>query len=197
MGVLIILAIVVRVRLKSFKDIPSGFQNVIEVMVETMANLVKSTTGGNLDFLGGYFFSIFAFILVSNYSGLVGLRPPTSDLATTIPIALTTFILIHVLGIRAQKGKYFKEYLFPHPVFLPINIIGELARPVSLSFRLFGNILGGVIIINFMYDMMPRALQFIVPNIAHAWFDMFAGALQAFVFTVLSMTFINLKMTSD
>ena len=194
---LIIFALVVRIRSKSFKDIPSGFQNLLEYAVEAMDNLVHSTVGDKLDFLGGYFFCIFAFILTSNYSGLVGLRPPTSDLATTLPLALSTFVIIHALGINMQKGKYFKQYLSPNPIFLPMNIIGEISKPISLGFRLFGNMLGGVIIIQFVYTLLPIFLRFVLPDILHIYFDLFAGTLQAFVFTVLSLTFIHMKTAPD
>jgi F-type H+-transporting ATPase subunit a len=193
MAVLILVAVVVRIKAKHFKDVPSGFQNIIEIAVESMDNLVKDTVGEKLDFLSGYFFCVFAFILVSNFSGLVGLRPPTSDLATTLPLALSTFVLIHVLGVCLQKGGYFKSYLSPHPVFLPMNIIGEISKPISLSFRLFGNILAGVIVMEFVYSMLPWFLRFVLPDVTHIYFDLFAGTLQAFVFTVLSMTFINIK----
>ena len=189
---LIGLAFLVRAKLKSFEEIPSGFQNAIETAVEAIANLVKNTMGGKMEFLGGYFFSVFAFIIVSNYSGLLGLRPPTSDIATTLPLALGTFFLIHVTGIRVQKDRYFKEYLKPIFIFAPLNVIGELSRPVSLSFRLFGNILGGVILMQIIYSL-PILITIAIPSALHAWFDLFVGALQAFVFTVLSLTFISLK----
>lgn len=193
MAVLIVLAVVVRVRLKSFKSVPRGFQNVIETLVETMYNFAKNTMGDALESYGGYFFSIFAFILLSNYSALIGLRPPTSDLATTAALALATFVLIHFTGIRMKRGKYFKEYFEPNPIFFPINLVGELSKPISLAFRLFGNLLGGVIIMGLVYQMLPLALRFVLPDILHAYFDVFVGALQAFIFTVLSMTFISQK----
>lgn len=197
MGALILLAVIVRIRLRWFKDVPSGFQNVIEIAVESMRNLAKSTMGSTLEGLGGYFFSIFAFVLVSNYSGLVGLRPPTADLATTLPLALSSFLLIHGIGIFMQKGNYFKSYLSPSPILLPINIIGELAKPISLAFRLFGNILGGVIILELLYTMPPLLFRFVVPDIGHIYFDLFAGAIQAFIFTMLSMTFIQQKALTE
>jgi len=197
MLILIILAIVVRIKLNFFKDKPSGLQNIIEIAIESIDNLVKSTMGEKLEFLSGYFFSIFAFILFANYIGLVGLRPPTTDLAVTLPLALSTFILIHCLGIAMQKGGYFKDYLRPNPVFLPLNIIGEFAKPLSLSFRLFGNMFGGFIIVQLVYSMLPFFLRFILPDIVHVYFDIFAGALQAFVFTMLSMSFIKLKAIND
>lgn len=193
MAVLIVLAVVVRVRLKGFKSVPRGFQNAVEAMVETMANFTRNTMGDPLENYGGYFFSIFAFILLSNYSALVGMRPPTADLATTAALALASFVLIHATGIRMKKGRYFKEYFEPNPIFFPINLVGELSKPISLAFRLFGNLLGGVIIMGLVYQMLPLVLRFVLPDILHAYFDVFVGALQAYIFTILSMTFISQK----
>jgi F-type H+-transporting ATPase subunit a len=197
MGILIAFAVIVRIRLASFKNVPRGFQNVVEAMVDMMAGFAKSTMGEKLEGLGGYFFSIFAFIILSNYSGLFGLRPPTADLATTAALALSTFVLIHGMGIYMQKGRYFKDYLSPSPIFLVLNVVGEISKPVSLAFRLFGNVLGGVIIMGLIYQMLPLVLRFVLPDILHAYFDIFVGALQAFIFTVLSMTFITQKAVPD
>jgi len=197
MAVLIGFAVFVRVKLKSFKDVPTGFQSLVETAVDMMTNLVRSVLGDKLKILGGYFFAIFAFILVSNYVGIVGLKPPTSDIATTLPLGLGTFVFIHIAGVRFQKGIYFKAYLKPIFIFLPMNIIAELSRPVSLGFRLFGNILGGVILSVIVYSMLPTVLQFALPGVVHLWFDLFVGALQAFVFTMLSLTFIGLKTETE
>ena len=193
MAVLIVFALIVRLRLPYFKSVPGRFQNVIETLVETMSNFAKSTMGEGAGDFGGYFFAVFAFIIISNYSALIGLRPPTADLSTTAALALSTFALTHITGIRIAKGKYFKEYFSPNFIFFPINLVGEIAKPISLSFRLFGNMLGGVIIIGLVYNMLPVALRFVLPDVLHAYFDVFVGALQAFIFTVLSMTFISQK----
>ena len=193
MAVLTLLAVIVRLRLRKFRGVPKGFQNVIEAMVETMHNFTVSTMGQKLEIFGGYFFSVFAFILLSNYSGLLGLRPPTSNLATTAALAISTFLMIHISGVIYQRGHYVKSFFSPNPVFFIINFVGELSKPISLAFRLFGNILGGVIIMGLVYQMLPFVLRFVLPNILHAYFDIFAGALQAFIFTVLSMTFIQQK----
>ncbi|MCL2351016.1 MAG: F0F1 ATP synthase subunit A [Firmicutes bacterium] len=192
---LIIFAVVVRVRLRSFVDAPKAksLQNAVEAMVETMSNFARDSLGQELEFLGPYFFGVFAFILVSNLTGLLGFRPPTADLAVTLGLGLSSFFLIHVLAIVRKRGRYFKEYLEPIPVFLPINLIGELALPVSLSFRLFGNLLGGIIIMGLIYGMFPVFLKIGVPAVLHIYFDVFVGCLQAFVFTVLSMTFLHQK----
>lgn len=196
MGVLILIAVIVRIRIHSFKSIPRGFQNVVEAVVEVIENFTRSTMGKETVFFSGYFLSIFAFIILSNYSSLVGLRPPTSDLATTLALALMTFLLIHTSGFKTKRLKYLKSFLEPIPLFLPLNLIGEIAKPVSLAFRLFGNILSGVIIMGLIYTMLPIALRFILPDVLHLYFDVFVGALQAFIFTVLSMTYIA-QATSD
>jgi len=193
MAVLLVIAVVIRLRLSSFKDVPKGLQNGIEALVEIMENFTKSTMGEGYEGYGGFFFGIFAFILLSNYSGLVGLRPPTSDLATTAALAITSFLLIHLTGLRKLKGGYFKSYLSPLPLLLPLNIMGELSKPISLCFRLFGNVLGGFIILSLVYEMLPFALRFVLPDVLHLFFDILVGALQAFIFTVLSMTFIQQK----
>lgn len=193
MGVLIVLAVVVRLRISSFKGVPKGFQNVIETLVELTSNLARDNMGAELDGLGGYFFSIFGFILLSNYSGLFGLRSPTADLATTAALALMTFFMIHAVGLYKRRGKYFKDFLEPIPVLLPINLIGELSKPISLAFRLFGNMLCGVIIMGLIYGMLPIALRILLPDVLHVYFDILVGALQAYIFTVLSMTFVAQK----
>ena len=196
MAALIVAAVFVRIKLKSFKEIPSGFQNIVEAAVETIANLTRTNLGEKFDFLGGYFFSVFFFIIASNYSGLVGLRPPTSDVSTTLALAVTVFILLHFFGIKTRKGQYFKDYLSPFFLFLPMNIVGEFAKPVSLGFRLFGNILGGMIILEIIYSL-PVFIRFAMPSALHAWFDLFSGGLQAFVFTILSMTYLSLQTSTD
>jgi F-type H+-transporting ATPase subunit a len=197
MGMLLILAVIVRLALPRFSAVPRGFQNVVEALVEVMSNFAKSTMGERFEGYGGIYFSIFSFILVSNYSGLVGLRPPTADLATTAALGLITFALIQIGGVREQRGQYLKSFFKPYPIFFPINLVGELSKPVSLAFRLFGNMLGGVIIVGLVYQMLPLALRFLLPDVLHAYFDIFAGALQAFIFTVLSMTFIRQKSVTD
>lgn len=197
MGVLIALAIVVRIKLSKFKEVPSGFQNFVELIVEAFDKFVKDSAGEKLAFLGNWFFTVFAFIMLSNMSGAFGMRPPTADWTMTITFALCTFVLIHTMGARSRKGGYIKSLFepfigkFPNLVFFPLNVIGELARPVSLSFRLFGNILGGMILMSLYYSMVPVFLLFGVPSFLHVYFDLFAGFLQAYIFTILSLSFIS------
>jgi len=198
MSVLIMFAIIVRVKLRAFKEAPSGFQNVVEIMVETFDNFVKTSAGERLRYLGNWYFMVFIFILTSNLSGLVyGMRPPTADWAVTFTFALCTFILIQFAGFRYRGRKYAKSLIEPNPVFLPLNIIGELARPVSLSFRLFGNILAGMILMSMLYSLAPIYLRFFVPSFLHAYFDVVAGVLQTYIFCVLSLSFIGVAAADN
>ncbi len=194
-AVLIALALVVRAKLKSFSDVPtSRFQNTIELIVEAFRNFTIDTMGEQYTSYGFWFFGVITFILFSNLSGLVGLRPPTADIAVTLTLALCTFFIIHFSGITKSKSQYWKDYISPMPFFLPLNLIGEVATPVSLAFRLFGNILSGTIIMSLIYTMMPKILTFGPPAFLHLYFDVFAGVLQSYIFVILSMSFIRQKL---
>ncbi len=200
MAVLMLIAFILRIKMKNYKYKPSGLQNVVEMAIESMDSFVRSAMSEKYAYFGNWFFGVFVLILVSNLSGLLGFRPPTADLCTTAAITLTTFILIHFMGIIKGKGGYFKGYLEPLPVLLPINIISELATPISLSFRLFGNILGGMIIMAMVYmalGNLPSLLKIFnigIPAALHIYFDVFAGCIQTVIFVMLSMTFIKDKI---
>ena len=195
--VLIGAAVVVRLRLRRFEEVPKGIQNAAEAVVELFDNFLVSSAGEGLRLLGGWFFTVFAFLLFANLSGLGGLRPPTADWSMAFALALVTLVLIHAMGIKFRGKKHFKDLLVPHWLFLPINIIGELARPVSLSFRLFGNMLAGVILIGLMYGVTPVFVRFIAPTVLHFYFDIFAGALQAYIFCILSLSFIGVAANTE
>lgn len=195
MAALVVLAVIVRVKLKSFTEVPeSTFQNIVELLVDTFDSFTASTMGEKYRSFSQFYGPMFLFILLSNLSGLVGLRPPTADIATTLALALTTFFMIHGYGVKSKGLGYFKGFLEPMPFLLPLNIVGELATPVSLSFRLFGNILGGTIIMGLYYAMMPWFLTLGLPAVLHLYFDVFAGVLQTLIFVMLSMTFVSSAM---
>lgn len=194
MAVLIGIALVVRITLSKFKDVPTKGQNVIEAMVEAMDNFVTSTMGRENRAYGAWFFGVFTFIILSNFSGLANLRPPTADISTALALSMSTFILIHASGIIKNPKGYGKGYFEPLPFLLPINIIGELSVILSLSIRLFGNILSGFIILGLIYYLIPMWAAIALPAALHFYFDIFAGAVQAFIFTMLSMIFIKNKI---
>jgi len=198
MGVLILFALIVRSKLRKFEEVPGKFQNLVETIIEAFDKFVKDTVGDErLMFLGNWFFAAFFFILFSNLSGLVGMRPPTADWATTFAYALGTFALIQIVGLKFKGKQYLKTFIEPNFVFLPLNLIGELARPISLSFRLFGNVLAGMILITLFYTLVPIVAQFFLPIPLHAFFDIFSGTLQTYIFIALSMTFIAATVATD
>jgi len=190
-------AVFVRLKLRAFKEIPTGFQNAVEAIIETFDGFVRGAVGDKFMYLGNWFFMVFAFVLVSSLSGIVGLRPPTADWATTFALAMATFALIQAMGVAHRKGRYLKSFFEPTFVFFPLNIIGELARPISLSFRLFGNVLAGMIFMSLVYGLLPIYLRFALPAALHAYFDLFSGVLQTYVFCVLSLTFISTASAAD
>lgn len=196
-AILIVFAICVRVALKNFTDRPSGFQNAVELLVEMFQGIVYDTVGKKYAYFGNWYFTVFLFVFCSNYIGLLGLRSPTADLGTTLPLAAVTFLLIHHIGITKQKSVYWKGYVEPLFIFAPVNLLSALATPVSLSFRLFGNILGGTIIMGMVYAFLPSIVRFVIPVPLHLYFDIFSGTIQAVIFTMLGLLFINERLQVD
>ena len=191
-----LIALIIRFKMRKFKEVPeTKLQTAVEMVVDMINGFTINTMGEAGKKFAHYYGPLLIFIAVCNLSGLLGLRPPTADFATTLAFALITFFMIHGFGVKNKGLGYFKGFLEPIPLLLPINIIGELATPVSLSFRLFGNILGGSIIMGLVYAMFPKIVIFLgIPAVLHCYFDVFAGALQAFIFVMLSMTFVSSAM---
>lgn len=188
---LIVVAIIVRIKLRNFKLVPKGFQNAIEAVVEMFDNFVKNTLGEKLSYIAPWFFMVFMFLLWSALFSIFGMRAPTADWATTFAFALVSLILMFFMGFKHRKGDYLKTFFEPHFVFFPMNLIGELAKPVSLSFRLFGNMLSGTIILTLYYALTPVLIQFGIPSLLHGFFDVVLGALQTYIFVILSLMYIK------
>ncbi|MGF7057705.1 F0F1 ATP synthase subunit A [Brassicibacter mesophilus] len=194
-----IFALVVNSKVKKAKvdEKPSGLLNVMEIFVEAIESLVKSTMGPNRLGFAPYIGTLAIYLAVANLFGLIGFTPPTSDYNVTLALAIMTFVLTQYYGLKTRGlGGYIKGFFDPVPFLAPLNIIGELANPVSLSFRLFGNILSGVIIMGLIY----QALGFISPLVTpvfHAYFDVFAGLIQTFIFIMLTMVFISGAMADE
>ncbi len=181
--------------MKKATEIPSGFQNVAELIVEKLDGMVQSTMGKNATGFRNYIGTIFIFILISNISGLMGLRPPTADYGVTLPLGLLTFTLIHINQFKYQKPKAIWEGMCSPlppwlPIWFPINVISEIAVPISLSLRLFANVLSGTVMMALIYGLLGK-VALIWPAALHVYFDLFSGAIQTYVFCMLTMTYIN------
>jgi len=137
--------------------------------------------------------ALFMFLVLSNWLGIFPhLEEPTKDLNTPLSLGIMGFFIAHYAGIRSKGFKaYASEYFQPMFFMMPLNVIGELAKIVSISFRLFGNIMGGSIIILVVSHL---TYSFVLPPILNAFFGLFVGTIQAFVFTMLTVVYISVQV---
>jgi F-type H+-transporting ATPase subunit a len=137
--------------------------------------------------------ALFMFLVISNWFGVVPhLEEPTKDLNTPLSLGIMGFFIAHYAGIK-KKGirTYIKGYFEPIFFMMPLNLIGELAKVVSISFRLFGNIMGGSIIILVVSYLV---YSLVLPPFLNAFFGLFVGTIQAFVFTMLTLVYISVQV---
>ena len=201
MAIMVIFAIVANRKLKKAKEVPDGFQNIIELIVEMLDKMVEGTMGKWAPRFVNYISTIFIFILMSNISGLFSLRPPTADYGTTLALALITFFMIRFNKAKHQSAKDIWTGMCSPlppwlPIWAPINIISEIAIPISLSLRFFWNILAGYIISMLVYTLikmlMPIGLLgLLVTPFLHMYFDIFSGVIQTYIFFTLSSFFLG------
>ena len=174
--------------------VPGSLRVVAEMLVDTFWNLTKDAL--DEDMAKKYFpliCSLFMFLLLCNWIGIIPhFDEPTKDLNTTLGLGLMGFFIAHYAGIRT-KGffSYAKEYFQPIFFMMPLNVIGELAKVVSISFRLYGNIMGGAIIIIVVSHLV---YGLIIPPFLYGFFGMFVGTVQAFVFTMLTLVYISVQV---
>ena len=198
---LIIFSIVAGRKMRRATDVPGGFQNVVELVVELLDGMVFGSMGKSAPRFRNYIETIFIFILISNISGLVGLRPPTADYGTTFALGVITFCLIHfnevthnsLKSIWIDKCSPLPPWL---PLWLPINIISVIAVPISLSLRLFANVLSGTVMMALVYGLLSK-IAYVWPAVLHVYFDLFSGAIQTYVFCMLTMTYIAQAIGDD
>jgi len=186
--VMIILILLFVFASKNAKLIPSGLQNGMEFFVEFIEGLVKGSLGDKgWKAIGSFFVSTFMFILISNELGMlpqVGVHwtSPTNDINTCFALSLTVAIGVYFVGVATNGLGFFKHFVSPSPAFLPLHLLDELTKPLTMALRLFGNILAGEILLIILYQLAP----WIVPEF-WVMFSLFIGFLQAFIFTMLSI----------
>ncbi|WWR15701.1 F0F1 ATP synthase subunit A [Lachnospiraceae bacterium JLR.KK008] len=191
MLVIIGFCIVANRAVKHASEVPEGFQNVVELIIEKLDGMVEGVMGKNAPAFANYIGTIFIFIFLSNISGLFGLRPPTADYGVTFPLGVMTFATIHFNKFKHQKVKgVIKGLCDPWVFWAPINIIGDFAVPISLSLRLFANVLSGTVMMALVYALLSK-IAIIWPAALHVYFDLFSGAIQTYVFCMLTMTYVN------
>lgn len=195
MLILIVFSVAAGQAIKKGAEVPGNFQNVVELIVEKLDGMVDGTMGKNAVKYRNYVGTIFIFILFSNIAGLLGLRSPTADYGVTFPLGVITFALIRYNQFKYHKPKeIWADMCSPLPpwlpIWFPINVISELAVPISLSLRLFANVLSGTIMMTLVYGLL-KWFATIWPAALHVYFDLFSGAIQTYVFCMLTMTYIS------
>lgn len=181
---------------------PAGAQNILEMVFEGIKGLVND----NMDpKKGAALLSIvvtyFIFILFSNLIGLVPtFSSPTADYNTTLALALCTFALIFIFGLKYKGLGYFKHYLKPYAIFLPITIIEDFSKPITLTFRLYGNIYGGEVLIAVLLGLLGGWIHVFggfIASVVWLAFSIFVGFIQAFIFTMLSIAYVSQAVADD
>jgi F-type H+-transporting ATPase subunit a len=170
---------------------PGRLQNVMETIVDVLHSLLNDTMGHQ----GRKFFPLIAtlgiFILTANLLGIIpGFESPTANINTNAAMALVVFFSTHVVGVMNHGFKYFKQFLGPvwwlTPLMMPIEIIGHIARPLSLTVRLFGNIMGEDLVLGVVLFLVP----FLVPLPVFVLM-IFTSLIQTLVFMLLAMMYIS------
>ena len=179
-------------------EVPRGiWQNAMEAVVEYIQNIAKSQIGKDFKEWVPFIGSLFLFIFVSNWLGALvpwklihlpegELAAPTNDINTTISLALLTSITYFYGGIKKKGFSYFGKYLQPTPILLPINILEDFTKPLSLSFRLFGNILADELTVSVLTLLVPILIPLPIMILG-----LFAGSIQALIFATLAAAYIG------
>ena len=209
MLIIIILAIYIGIR-AHFQDPlkkPKGLLHITEIGVSYFDNFVKDLTGSALPNFGGFIMGVACYLFLAFIFGLTGLPSPVTYMAVPLSLGLTTFLLIHLISARYTKFAYFKRYVEPMPVFLPVNLLSMWAPLLSLTLRLFGNAVAGWALLTIVevslrdlsasiFSFVPAGWNevFLAPiplALLHAYFDLFSGLIQTVVFISLTAIFIG------
>jgi F-type H+-transporting ATPase subunit a len=199
-GIVLVLAFLARRALTRDPDdhVPTKIQLIWEAVVGEVNRQVEDNLGRIHPYVAPLAISLFFFILFANWLELVPSEPnhetghllpaPTADTNLTYALAAVTMVSVWIYGIREKGAKgYFKHFLEPYPALLPLNILEELTKPITLALRLFGNIFAGGIMLA-LIGLLP-AFALWAPNLLWKAFDMFIGGIQAFIFALLTVIY--------
>lgn len=200
---------------------PKGLLLLAEIGVKFFDSFAGELVGGALPNFGGFVMGVAVYLFLAFIFGLTGLPSPVTYMAVPLSLGLTTFLLIHFTSMRFTKWRYFKRYVDPFPVFLPINLISMWAPLLSLTLRLFGNAVAGWVLLTIVesalrdasasiFSFMPVVesgiaagnwneifLSPIPTAILHAYFDLFSGLIQTVVFIFLTTIFVGQEIPEE
>lgn len=178
---------------RNLEKVPKGAQHFLEVTVDGIENLVTGDMGPEGKVFVPLILMVATFVFFANLIGVIpGAFSPTEDLNTTLALAIIVFIVGHVAAI-VKNGfwPWLKGFFEPYWFLFPINIVGEISQILSHSFRLYGNIFGGGILLGIVYMLVP----YVAPVPLLAWFGVLMGAIQTAVFTMLAIAYIQMKVS--
>lgn len=193
-GLLVALALLFRRSLRQPVDAkPNRIQATLDLLLQFIeSQLTSNFASGKLarelfPFIG----TLFLFILFSNWISIIPyFESPTKDLNVTFSFALLVFFMSQFYAVRLNGvRRYIKGFMEPYAFLLPLNVIGLVGKPLSHAFRLFGNMFGGAIMLSIIYSF--TFLSFGFPLIVNLFYGLFEGAIQAFVFAILAVAYIN------
>jgi len=210
-GVMAIVIILALIFTRNLKTVPTGKQNFVETIVEFVNSFTEGNVGHHWRHFAPYFGTILIFLLFANIISIFNIiptgedlyrltnieffkripefeiAPPTKDINVTACMAIMSIVLVLISGIKFKKfSGWLKSFVEPMPVILPFKILDYFVRPLSLCLRLFGNILAGFTIMELVYVAVPL----VIPAGLSIYFDLFDGALQAYVFVFLTSLYI-------
>lgn len=189
MIIIILAAVIIRIFiLGKFKTVPKGIQNILEMFVDFSEKFTKSNIGRRAPWFASYVFTIAIMIVTTSLTELFGFRPPATDINFTIAIAAMSFILINAFGLY-YTGIFGRIRWFFKPVafMFPINIATHIVIPVSLSFRLFGNMFAGLVVMDLLYSVASIG----IPAVLAIYFNLFHVAIQTYIFLILTLSFME------
>lgn len=197
--IILILGITAYFLTRNLQRVPSKKQVVLESIYTYVEGLVKDNMGESYIGYIPYVGTLVIYLLCLNLIGVIGIEPPTRTLSVTVGLGLSSFLVINGTAIKRNGlWGYAKGLGEPYLLMLPLNIMERVVLPVSLSLRLFGNMMAATILVNLIYSALGSIAwiaQIGAPIIVHGYFDLFDGAIQMLVFTML--TIINLKLTTE
>ena len=215
MVIIMILAIIIGILARRQDPLkkPKGLLLIAEIGVDYFDKFSEELVGKAIPNFGGFIMGVAVYLFIAFIFGLTGLPSPVTYMAIPLSLGLTTFLLIHFTSIRFTKWRYFKRYIDPIPVFLPINLVSMWAPLLSLTLRMFGNAVAGWALLTIveyaLRDLSATLFSFIGSSwnqvflapiplaILHAYFDLFSGFIQTFVFILLTATFIGQEIPED
>lgn len=186
---MVILLVICILLTRNFKTKNPGKRQIaVETAVTWLQNMVGGMLGEEAKEYTSYLTAILIYIGISNIIGIFGLKPPTKDMNVTIALSVMSIVLVQIAGIRKKRvGGWMKSFTQPVAIITPLNILEILIKPLSLCMRLFGNVLGAFVIMELIKILVPVVL----PVPFGAYFDLFDGLLQAYVFVFLTSIYIK------